>query len=79
MRRLAPRHFARHFARSAWVRSHLLSDPTDPFNRAKLTAEMLVPAPHLLEQIQAWREERLAAARSKAAAGPSADAMAVDG
>lgn len=59
------------------ARRHLLSDPTDPFNRSTLTAEMLVPAPELLAKIEAWRQERLALARKGADGG--AAPMAVDG
>lgn len=59
------------------ARRHLLSDPTDPFNRSTLTAEMLVPAPELLAKIEVWRQERLALARKGADGG--AAPMAVDG
>ncbi|GAM16890.1 hypothetical protein SAMD00019534_000650 [Acytostelium subglobosum LB1] len=39
--------------RSTIVR-HLLSDQTDPFNRNKLTEDMLLPATELKEEIEAW-------------------------
>ncbi|KAG8462786.1 hypothetical protein KFE25_004762 [Diacronema lutheri] len=80
-----------HADRAAILR-HLLSDPTDPFNRTSLTVEQLVPAPELQQQIRDWRTQRIAAARAAAAAGggggdgaagagaPSgADPMCVDG
>jgi ubiquitin conjugation factor E4 B len=38
--------------------SHLLSDPTDPFNRAPLTVEDLVPDVELKAEIEAWIAER---------------------
>jgi len=34
------------------IMKHLLSDPTDPFNRQKLTKEMLVPQSELKEKIE---------------------------
>ena len=36
------------------IASHLLSDPSDPFNRAPLTLEMLVPDTELKATIDAW-------------------------
>eukprot|EP00730_Choanoeca_flexa_P008561 TRINITY_DN12504_c0_g1_i18.p2 TRINITY_DN12504_c0_g1~~TRINITY_DN12504_c0_g1_i18.p2 ORF type:complete len:149 (+),score=22.08 TRINITY_DN12504_c0_g1_i18:183-629(+) len=33
---------------------HLLSDPTDPFNRKPLSADDLVPEPELKAKIDAW-------------------------
>jgi hypothetical protein len=40
---------------------HLLSDQIDPFNRAPLTEDMLIPVPELKERIDAWVAERKAA------------------
>ncbi|GLC36221.1 hypothetical protein PLESTB_001367200 [Pleodorina starrii] len=37
---------------------HLLSDPTDPFNRQPLNEEQLVPETQLAERIAAWRRAR---------------------
>lgn len=53
------------------IRSHLLSDPTDPFNRAPLKIEDVVPNTELKAKIEAWRAERNAAKQS----GPNGDAM----
>jgi ubiquitin conjugation factor E4 B len=38
---------------------HLLSDDTDPFNRQKLTREMLVPEEELKARIKAFLDEKL--------------------
>ncbi|KAG8527920.1 uncharacterized protein KY384_006836 [Bacidia gigantensis] len=40
------------------IRQHLLSDPTDPFNRAPLKIEEVVPATEMLEKINAFKAER---------------------
>jgi ubiquitin conjugation factor E4 B len=42
------------------IQRHLLSVPTDPFNRAKLTADQLRPNDELRARIQAWRAEQAA-------------------
>ncbi|KAE8223354.1 hypothetical protein CF319_g3599 [Tilletia indica] len=42
------------------IKSHLLSDSTDPFNRAPLKIEDVVPADELRAQIQAFTAERRA-------------------
>lgn len=34
---------------------HLLSDPTDPFNRAPLTIDQVVPDLELKAKISAWK------------------------
>ncbi|KAJ2519882.1 Ubiquitin conjugation factor E4 [Coemansia sp. RSA 1939] len=44
----------------AAIKGQLLSDPRDPFNRAPLTADMLVPLPDLRNEIQLWRDAKLA-------------------
>ena len=36
------------------IETHLLSDPTDPFNRSPLTKEMLIPCPELKAKIQEY-------------------------
>ena len=43
------------------IRSHLLSDPTDPFNRMPLKIEEVVPNVELKEKIEAWIAEKKAA------------------
>ena len=40
------------------IRQHLLSDPNDPFNRAPLKIEELIPDTELLEKINAFKAER---------------------
>jgi ubiquitin conjugation factor E4 B len=42
----------------ATIKSHLLSDSKDPFNRAPLTIEEVVPVPELKARIQAFLIER---------------------
>eukprot|EP00011_Vannellida_sp_DIVA3-517-6-12_P012934 CAMPEP_0114624314 /NCGR_PEP_ID=MMETSP0168-20121206/10704_1 /TAXON_ID=95228 ORGANISM="Vannella sp., Strain DIVA3 517/6/12" /NCGR_SAMPLE_ID=MMETSP0168 /ASSEMBLY_ACC=CAM_ASM_000044 /LENGTH=1097 /DNA_ID=CAMNT_0001835587 /DNA_START=53 /DNA_END=3343 /DNA_ORIENTATION=- len=42
----------------AVIQRHLLSDATDPFTRAPLSPEDLVPVPELKEQIRAWLESK---------------------
>ena len=37
---------------------HLLNSSQDPFNRQRLTIDMLQPATELLERINKWRAER---------------------
>lgn len=44
----------------ATIRSHLLSDPTDPFNRAPLKIEDVIPDTDLKSKIDAWKTERKA-------------------
>lgn len=43
--------------RSAITR-HLLSDPTDPFNRARLTIDMLQPNTELKARIEEWKQSK---------------------
>ncbi|KAI8905797.1 ubiquitin elongating factor core-domain-containing protein [Entophlyctis helioformis] len=54
------------------VKSHLLSDAHDPFNRQPLTIEQVTPNVELKEKIRAWKEERRRARKS------GADAAAMD-
>ncbi|KAJ0124691.1 ubiquitin elongating factor core [Diaporthe amygdali] len=44
---------------------HLLSDEKDPFTRQPMTIDDVVPADDLRQQIEAWKAERLAAAKAK--------------
>ncbi len=44
------------------IRSHLLNDPKDPFNRQPLTIEEVISHDELREKIKAWKEERKAIA-----------------
>ncbi|KAL1981515.1 hypothetical protein VTN96DRAFT_2496 [Rasamsonia emersonii] len=43
------------------IQSHLLSDPSDPFNRAPLKIEDVIPNTELKEKIEAFKAERRAA------------------
>lgn len=55
----------------------LLANPLDPFTRKPMTMDDVVPADELRERIDAWRAERIAAAKAAAAGG--ADAMDTSG
>ncbi|EGD73293.1 hypothetical protein PTSG_05009 [Salpingoeca rosetta] len=44
---------------------HLLSDPTDPFNRSPLSADDLVPVPELKAEIDEWLAAKKQAAKSQ--------------
>jgi ubiquitin conjugation factor E4 B len=39
----------------AVIQRHLLSVPSDPFNRARLSADMLEPVPELKARIGEWK------------------------
>jgi ubiquitin conjugation factor E4 B len=41
------------------IQTHLLSDPTDPFNRSSLTSEMLVPMIELKARIEEYKNQKL--------------------
>ncbi|KAK3673750.1 Ubiquitin conjugation factor E4 [Recurvomyces mirabilis] len=57
------------------IKSHLLSDATDPFNRAPLKLEDVIEDAEMKRRINEWRQERLAARRAeKEAAAAAADA-----
>lgn len=56
------------------IRSHLLNDPKDPFNRQPLKIEDVIPNTKLLEKIKTWKEERKAAAKQSIE-----DKMDIDG
>ncbi|KAK3714190.1 Ubiquitin conjugation factor E4 [Vermiconidia calcicola] len=51
------------------IRSHLLSDPTDPFNRAPLKIEDVISDVELKGRIEAWKAERKAAKAAERAGG----------
>ncbi|KAK6499191.1 hypothetical protein TWF506_003823 [Arthrobotrys conoides] len=40
------------------IKAHLLSDPTDPFNRSPLTLEQVIPNVELKNRIEAFKAER---------------------
>lgn len=55
------------------IRSHLLSDPTDPFNRAPLKIEDVIPNAELKAQIETWKAERKAERAAARAGGEPMD------
>ncbi|KAI7290809.1 hypothetical protein KC315_g19780, partial [Hortaea werneckii] len=60
------------------IRQQLLSDPVDPFNRAPLKIEDVIPNTELREEIEKWKAETLAkkrAGKAAAAAGSGGEAM----
>lgn len=54
------------------ISQHLLSDETDPFTRRPMKIEDVVPADDLRTRIEAWKAEKLAAAKA-AKAGDAMD------
>lgn len=40
------------------ILQHLLNDPHDPFNRAPLEPDMLIPNDELRRAIQAWKQAK---------------------
>lgn len=56
------------------IQSHLLSDPHDPFNRTPLKIEDVIPNDALREEIQAWKQNRLAQKMAERNAGAAASA-----
>jgi ubiquitin conjugation factor E4 B len=62
----------------ATIRSHLLSEPRDPFNRSPLKIEEVVPNTELKKEIEEWKAKRLAEKRTEkaaAAGGQTGEAM----
>lgn len=41
-----------------FIESHLLNDQTDPFTKAPLTMDQVIPDVELKERIEAWKNER---------------------
>ncbi|KCV68306.1 hypothetical protein H696_05224 [Fonticula alba] len=65
------------------IQTHLLSDPTDPFNRSPLTAEQLLPAPEIRKKVrqhlaQKRKERRLRIKQATAAAAATTTTTAGD-
>ncbi|KAL2403925.1 Ubiquitin conjugation factor E4 [Exophiala dermatitidis] len=66
------------------IRSHLLSDPHDPFNRMPLKIEDVIPATDVKEAIEKFKEERIGNRRKdfvetvKTEAGGNADGEPMD-
>jgi ubiquitin conjugation factor E4 B len=57
---------SKHIVDRQTIVQHLLSDPKDPFTRQPMTIDDVVPATELKERIEAWRLERMAAAKASA-------------
>ncbi|TKA42446.1 hypothetical protein B0A54_06896 [Friedmanniomyces endolithicus] len=59
------------------IKQHLLSDPTDPFNRVPLRIEEVVADTEMRGRIEEWKAERLVARRGEKEAAAAAKAAAV--
>ncbi|KAL1996983.1 hypothetical protein VTN49DRAFT_7848 [Thermomyces lanuginosus] len=57
------------------IQSHLLSDPSDPFNRAPLKIEDVIPNTEMKQRIEAFKAERRAAKRAQQEARQQEDRM----
>ncbi|SPO03316.1 related to ubiquitin fusion degradation protein 2 [Cephalotrichum gorgonifer] len=57
---------SRHVVDRSTIVQHLLSDPKDPFTRQPMTIDDAVPDHELRAKIDAWREEKMNAAKAKA-------------
>ena len=57
------------------IQTLLLSDPRDPWNRAPLKIEDVVPATELRDKIYAWKSGRLQQMQSERASAATADAV----
>jgi ubiquitin conjugation factor E4 B len=40
------------------IETHLMSDPTDPFNRTKLSIDMIIPCDELKEKIIEYKRKK---------------------
>ncbi|KAK1048827.1 Ubiquitin conjugation factor E4 [Friedmanniomyces endolithicus] len=58
------------------IKQHLLSDPTDPFNRVPLRIEEVVADTEMRGRIEEWKAERLVARRGEKEAAAAAAAKA---
>lgn len=56
---------SQHIVDRSTIVQHLLSDPKDPFTRQAMTADDVIPDTALREKIEAWKAERMEAAKSK--------------
>lgn len=66
---------SKHVVDRSTIVQHLLSDPKDPFTRQPMTVADVVPDTELKAKIDAWRAERIAAAKeANQAASAAADA-----
>ncbi|KAJ8059997.1 hypothetical protein OCU04_011609 [Sclerotinia nivalis] len=58
------------------IKSYLLSDEKDPFNRTPLKIEDVIPVPELAERIRVWKEEIKTRKRAERAAAAAVAAVA---
>lgn len=58
------------------IARHLLSDQTDPFTKAPLTLDQVIPDVELKERIQAWKSERRSQKASASSSQENANEMA---
>ncbi|POR34568.1 Ubiquitin conjugation factor E4 [Tolypocladium paradoxum] len=56
---------SKHIVDRSTIVQHLLSDPKDPFTRQPMTVDDAIPQTELKEKIDAWRAEKVAAAKAK--------------
>ncbi|KAF9871176.1 ubiquitin elongating factor core [Colletotrichum karsti] len=54
-----------HIVDRSTIVQHLLSDPKDPFTRQAMTIDDAIPHTELKEKIDAWKAEKIAAAKAK--------------
>ncbi|KAI8634270.1 ubiquitin fusion degradation protein 2 [Xylariaceae sp. FL1651] len=66
---------SRHIMDRSTIVQQLLSTPKDPFSNVQMTIDDVIPADDLRKQIEAWKAERIALAKAKAA-GDSMDTSA---
>ena len=57
------------------IKQHLLSDPTDPFNRVPLKIDEVVSDTAMKQRIEEWKAETLAARRAEKAAAAGGEPM----
>ncbi|EGX88923.1 ubiquitin conjugation factor E4 [Cordyceps militaris CM01] len=69
---------SRHVVDRSTIVQHLLSDPKDPFTRQPMTVDDVVPQTELKAKIEAWRDDKMAEARSKLAANRAAGQEPMD-
>ncbi|EEY19687.1 ubiquitin conjugation factor E4 [Verticillium alfalfae VaMs.102] len=56
---------SQHVVDRSTIMQHLLSDPKDPFTRQPMTIEDVVPDQALRNRIEAWKAEKIEAAKAK--------------
>ncbi|KAI8296838.1 Ubiquitin conjugation factor E4 [Colletotrichum sp. SAR 10_98] len=56
---------SKHIVDRSTIVQHLLSDPKDPFTRQAMTIDDAIPHTELKAKIEAWKAEKIAAAKAK--------------